>query len=201
MYIDETYFTKRLNLPQRGNTEGIADILDYVEQYEPEYLKCVLGAELWQAFNVGTDGSGPPSDVRWSDLLLGKDFSYKNCAYHWVGFAPASKISPIANYVFWQYVDAKIAEVVLTGVVVSETDNNRTVPATDVLVDAWNRMVDMNLTLYRFLKANASTYPEFKLCFDVNQFCLPDYPCACGCEDCGPHPCSKFFRKINSLGL
>lgn len=196
MLIDETYFVRRLNLPQRGNAEGIADILDFVEQYEPEYLKCVLGLPLWQAFTDGTEGSGVP-DQRWQDLLTGKDFTYQNCTHNWNGFKPASKISPIANYVYYQYVDNKTAEFVLTGVVVSSTDNNRTVAAVDRLVDTWNRMVDMNKDLYRFLKTNQVTYPEWKLCYDHLDGC----GCGCGCDKCAPVGCGRFFEKKNSLGL
>lgn len=196
MIIDQTYFVRRLNLPQKGNAEGLADILSFVDQYETEYLQCVLGTVLWQAFSDGTEGSGI-ADQRWLDLLNGKDFTYKNCTHHWNGFAPASKISPIANYVYWHYVDRRgMGEVTLTGVTVSSTDNNRTVNAVDTLVDAWNRMVDMNKDLYRFLKVNQATYPEWKLCYEID-----GCGCGCGCDKCAPAGCGRFFEKSNSLGL
>ena len=195
MIIDETYFVRRLNLPQKGNPEGLAEILSFIEQYEAEYLQCVLGRELWQAFTDGTDGSGIPAQ-RWADLLDGKDFTYKKCMHNWTGFKPDDKLSPIANYVYYQYVDNKIAEFVLTGVVVSSTDKNRTVAATYRLVDAWNRMVDMNKDLYRFLKQNQVIYPEWKLCYTVESC-----GCGCGCDKCAPVGCGRFFEKINSLDL
>lgn len=194
MLIDETYFTKRLNLPQRGNAEDLQDLLDFIEQYETEYLQCVLGLPLWEAFVAGTEGSGIP-DARYQDLLHGANFTYKNCTHKWTGFAPTSKISPIANYVYWQYVENKIDAVTLTGVTVSSTENNRTVAATDRLVDAWNRMIDMNISLYRFLKANKTVYPEWQICYDDG------CGCGCGCDNCAPTGCGRFFAKINSLGL
>lgn len=195
MIIDETYFVRRLNLPQIGNADGLADVRSFINQYETEYLQCVLGLDLWQAFIDGTEGSGIP-DQRWLDLLNGKNFTYKNCTHNWPGFASASKISPIANYVYYQYVDNKIAEFVLTGVVVSSTDNNRTVAAVDRLVDAWNRMIDMNKDLYRFLKLNQVTYPEWALCYEID-----GCGCGCGCDKCAPVGCGRFFQKINSLNL
>lgn len=203
MFIDETYFTRRQNVPQRGNTEGLQDLLSFVDQYEVEYLRCVLGLDLYDALAAGTEGSGTP-DQRWIDLLTGKGFIYQGCKSYWGGLAPASKISPIANYVYWNYVDSKAEDFTLTGVVVSSTDNNRTVAPTNKLVAAWNTMVDMNVTLYRFLKASGVTYPEFKLCFTVDD-ChgLDVYGCGYGCScDCfTSSPCKRLFQKINSLGL
>lgn len=288
MIIDSTYFVNKLNLPQVGNTEGLADVNNFIDQYEPEYLRCVLGNDLYNAFINGVDGSGLPDD-RWLDLLQGKDFTYRNCTYKWVGFAPLTvgadytitgissefytaggageydpvsgsavmtlppyfvnaalnielrgtgklkpteysitgnqltllngilfnagtvvyiskkpsltvvngsvlKVSPIANYVFYQYVDNKVTDFTLAGMVQSTTDNNRVVMSDDVLIDAWNRMVDMNKNLYRFLKANKTVYPEWKICHD-------HCGCYCGCEVCANEGCEHLFKKRNRHGL
>lgn len=197
MIIDSSYFINKINLPQVGNTEGEADVNNFISQYETEYLQCVLGYDLWQAFINGIDGSGLPSEQRWIDLLEGAVFTYKGCTYKWGGFktaAPALKISPIANYVYYQYVDNKITDFTLAGTVVSTTDNNRTVNPVDRLVIAWNAMVDMNKLLYKFLKANKTDYPEWTIC---NDSCS----CNCGCEGCAAEGCKHLFKKINSFGL
>lgn len=197
MLIDSTYFINKLNLPQVGNTEGLADVNNFITQYEPEYLRCVLGNELYDVFINEVDGSGLPSEQRWIDLLEGVSFTYKNCSYVWNGFkplTPALKISPIANYVFYQYVNNKVTDFTLIGEVQSTTDNNRVVSSVDRLVDTWNRMVDMNKNLYRFLKANKTVYPEWKICYDHCK-------CGCGCETCANEGCGHLFKKINSLGL
>ncbi len=194
MIIDSSYFINKLNLPQAGNTEGVTDVNNFIEQYEPEYLKCVLGLDLYNAFIDGVDGSGLPDEQRWIDLLEGVDFTYKNCLYHWNGFKPDAKISPIANYVFYQYVDNKVTDFTLIGMVQSTTDNNRVVVSDDVLVNAWNRMVDMNKNLYRFLKVNKTVYPEWKICYD-------HCGCNCGCEQCANEGCEHLFKKQNRHSL
>jgi len=192
MIIDETYFRNKTNLPQTGNTEGLDDVLAFINQYEPEYLQCVLGYNLWQLFVTGTDGSGA-IDQRWTGLLSGGTFTQNGCTYRWPGFA--AKPSPIAQYVFYHYVDNRISDFVLIGTVASTTDNNRNVASVDRMVDAWNRMVDLNNLLKGFLTANGTVYPEWQICN------YPNY-CECGCTCHDDHGgCGDLFKKINSLGL
>lgn len=296
MIIDPSYFINRLNLPQTGNSAGLAEVQAFIDQYEPEYLQCVLGMDLWQAFINGIDGSGLP-EQRWVDLLQGKDFTKQNCTYKWNGFAPLTaggaysingsnfqdftaggagefdpvsgsavmtippafvgaidlkvyirgtgwlkptefsvtgnqltllggilfnngtvvflqtglslsvisgaiiRISPIANYVFYQFVDEREEDFTLVGNVKSTTENNRVVNATQRLVYTWNRMVDMNRLLYNFLYINKTVYPEWKS------------HCSCGCsgyywDECSCYGdmrisqrCCDLFKYKNSLGL
>jgi hypothetical protein len=196
MYIDTSYFYNLLNLPQAGNTEGEQDVENFIDQYESEYLACVLGLSLYRAFVTGTEGSGVPAE-RWANLLNGGDFTYKSCLYNWPGFAPsapAQKISPIANYVFFKYVSNKTTDFTLVGEVASTTDNNRNVSPVDRLTEVWNRMVDLNKLLYQYLKANKSVYPEWQICW-------PGCSCGCGCDKCAPSGCEHLLKKINSLGF
>lgn len=297
MIIDSTYFTNRLNLPQTGNSAGLAEVQDFIDQYEPEYLQCVLGYDLWQAFINGIDGSGLP-EQRWIDLLQGKEFTKHNCIYKWSGFAPLTeggsydidssnfqdfttggpeefdpvagastmtlppefvdvvglkiyirgtgwlkpsefsvtgnslallgglvfnlgtviflqvglrlsiisgaitKLSPIANYVFYQFVDEREEDFTLVGNVKSTTENNRVVNATTRLVYTWNRMIDMNMLLYNFLQVNKAVYPEWKSHCGCG-CCKASYWDECSC--CGDmriaKRCCDLFKYKNSLGL
>jgi len=294
LIIDYTYFTNRLNLPQTGNTAGREDVEAFIDQYEPEYLQCVLGLDLWQVFINGIEGSGSP-EQRFIDLLQGKDFTKDGCLYKWPGFAPLTnggsysinnenfqaftaggpdefdpvagsasmtmppnfvdnsslkvyirgtgwlkpseysvagdqltllggilfnldtvvfleigprlsaisgtltKLSPIANYVFYQYVDERVIDFTLVGNVKSTTENNRIADETPRLVYTWNRMADMNRALYNFLQANKTVYPEWK------SFCKCYSPCWDDCGCCGgmkmSKHCSTLFKYKNSLGL
>lgn len=205
MIIDYTYFVNRLNLPQTGNTDGRNEVNAFIDQYEPEYLQCVLGLDLWQAFINGIEGSGLP-EQRWLDLLEGKDFTQNGCLYHWNGFAPLTsgsnltKLSPIANYVFYQFVDERVIDFTLVGNVKSTTENNRIADEVPRLVYTWNRMVDMNRLLYNFLKVNKAVYPEWKA--SCNCDCHSCYLWDCGCSDRRiKKRCCDLFNYKNSLGL
>lgn len=169
--IDYTYFTGKISLPQTANTEGRTTVTQFIETCEPEYLKKTLGYELWKAFTEGIAGSGTP-DQRWVDLLEGKDFQYNDRSYSWAGFVAMP--SPIAQYVYYWYMENKATDTTLVGPVVQTVDNNARVNAVRKMIDAWNEMVRLNRVLYYFLSVNKEIYPEwsgrlFPYWYDCNE--------------------------------
>lgn len=162
MIIDYTYFIGKITLPQVADTNGRNDVTEAISIYEPEYLKYVLGEDLWKAFTDGIDGSGTP-DQRWTDLLDGKMFTYAGRSYLWIGFKSASqpKLSPIANYVYWKFMQDTAVSNATIGTVVPRTENSETVTPFSKMVYAWNDMVDWDLTLGMFLNSNKDIYPEW----------------------------------------
>lgn len=161
MIIDYTYFFGKLRLPQLGNTEGREEVMQLVEQYETEFLRKVLGYDLWLAFTEGIEGSGTV-EQRWVDLLEGIVFDFKGVNRVWIGFSPDSKITPIANYCYYRYLEDTASDVTLAGTATGAVDNNtRTSPMTK-MVNAWNDMVDMLHPLNGYLHKN-KTYPEYKI--------------------------------------
>lgn len=277
--IDYTNFIGKLNLPQTGNTIGQTLINQFIEIYEPEYLKKALGYDLWKAFmtpggvvgpeqiingnfngsaatwtlgagwtygsdkvsyapgavttlrqnqgfsitipscrvslnvggtvgfvvvSLGEDGTNqvydagsgvvtfdgactsavgniiiftPSADFngsidgvslkeitaeqRWLDLLEGKEFEYAGRNYSWNGFDPTSLITPIANYVYYKYMEEKAIDNTLVGTATGAVDNNTRTNPVPKMIDAWNSMVEMDKTLWMFLKANKDVYPEW----------------------------------------
>lgn len=157
--IDHTFFKGKINLPQTANTEGRNIVTEFIETYEPEYLKKALGYDLWKAFTDGIAGSPGGYDQRWIDLLEGLEFTYLDKPYKWAGFE--NEQNPIANYVYYRYMQDKATDNTLVGTVVQNVDNNSRVNAVNKMIDAWNSMVDMNRQLWYFLKANKDTYPEW----------------------------------------
>lgn len=198
MIIDSTYFRNKLVLPQAGNPEGLILVNNFINQYEKEYLRCALGYSLWEALNAAVEDSSP--EERWEWLLNGHTYINHGHTHNWVGFSNAEKVSPIANYVYFQFLDNKASDTVLTGTVVSETDNNSTVNAVDKMIDAWNRMVDMNWHLQRYLKANKSLYLEWRQC-ECSRSRYWDWP-TYHYSGCHYYECANnVFKKKNSFDL
>lgn len=195
MIIDSTYFINKLALPQVGNPEGLIAVNSFIQQYEPEFLQCALGYNLGQAFVAGLEDSLP--EDRWLWLLQGHSYTINGYNGAWKGFENATKQSPIANYVFYQFMDNKAVDFVLTGNVVSSTENNRTVNGVDRMVDTWNRMVDMNTDLVNYLRANKTLYPEWKECGCKDWWLFPFHNAKCHYSRCA----SSVFKKKNSLDL
>lgn len=159
MIIDHTYFVGKINLPQVGNTPGRDTVDEFIEIYETEYLKKILGYDLWKAFTDGIDGSGP-HDQRWEDLLAGKDYDFQGHNKNWPGFE--AKPSPIGQYVYYQYMENGAAINTLVGTATQAVDNNNKVSPFEKMVSAWNDMVELNILLWNFLYANRTVYPEWK---------------------------------------
>lgn len=189
MIIDFTYFTEKLSLPQRTNTEGRNIVESFIETYETEYLKKALGYDLWKAFTEGIEGSGTP-DQRWIDLLHGKEFTYLSKNNSWDGFSNDELKSPIANYVFYQYMNTPLNT--LVGTAVQNVDNNSKISPAPLMIQVWNTMVDMNKVLWMFLKANKDVYPEW-VEFNWNWDWWNET------EDCWY--LSEVFKKKNSFDL
>lgn len=253
MIIDASYFVGKLNLPGAGNTEGLANINLFINDYEDEYLQKVLGYDLWKAFVAGLLEVVP--EQKWLDLLEGKEFQYKGRTRKWIGFVPLStgssfsiddnnrkelvvdgpgafdpvggsasmtlppefvdedfiisfrvtgplrsdeysvvgniltltagtfntgatlfllkgpsislgtdstiKKSPIANYVYYRFLEDDAINTTLVGQVANKSDNATRVSPKLKMIDAWNRMVDYNTELFRFLQSGTNSYPEW----------------------------------------
>lgn len=158
MLIDYSYFVGKINLPQTGNTDGRADVEAFIADYEPEYLQKVLGYSLWKAFTDGIDGSGAV-DQRWTDLLDGADFSYDGKTWRWPGFVP--KPSPVAQYVYYQFLENGASDTVPAGTATGKAENATRVSPSAKMLTAWNEMIKSNVLLWNFLNANKATYPEW----------------------------------------
>jgi hypothetical protein len=69
------------------------------------------------------------------------------------------KRSPIANYVYYQYLKDSVSFTMGAGEVTPQAD----VASSPKLkmTHAWNEMARMNVDLYQFMNANTGTYPEY----------------------------------------
>lgn len=131
---------------------------------------CISSAGDRIIFTPSPDFDGSIDDVslkqlsteqRWLDLLDGKEFEYGGRNYSWNGCEPTDKLTPIANYVYYKYMEEKASDNTLVGTATGAVDNNTRVNPIVKMVDAWNGMVEMNKTLWYFLKANQDVYPEW----------------------------------------
>lgn len=83
------------------------------------------------------------------------------------------KRSPIANYVYYQYLKDSVSFTMGAGEVAPQTDVASSPKMK--MVKAWNEMAKMNRELYGFITANQSVYPEydfrsFNLLETINEF-------------------------------
>lgn len=161
--IDTAYFKADItigdisngNSPVVGNTVA----LSYIPKYEKEYLIKALGYELYKAF---TDGLlVDPVAQKWVDLRDGKDYTVGDRLYRWNGFINSDKVSPIAYYIYVQYMIAFATVATGTGTKVSTTQNATNITPAEKIGAADNKMWLLNNDLWHFLNNNTDTYTEW----------------------------------------
>lgn len=69
--------------------------------------------------------------------------------------------SPIANYVYWNYIKDQTTQTVSLGETASKSENASMVSPATKMVRAWNEMSEWLGELYRFMQMNYSSYPEW----------------------------------------
>jgi hypothetical protein len=99
MLIDRSYFVAQINIPNTEVAEsGIGALLDqFINKYEPQFLRYVLGHELYMAFRAGI--STMPIPQRFVDLISGVDYyDQGNQGFTWLGLAAAANVEgPLAS--------------------------------------------------------------------------------------------------------
>lgn len=84
MLIDATYFRGNINIPNTNDAAVLQRLNWFIENYEEELLKDVLGIDLYNEFIEGL--LEDPVDTLWTDLLYGAQYvGIDGRAYEWMG--------------------------------------------------------------------------------------------------------------------
>lgn len=172
--ITYEFFRGVLSLPQTVNADGQALLTQFIDQYEDEFLEKALGLELAIALKANIASV----DSKWVALRDGIDFQNSiGRVDRWLGIVKnATKYSPIANYVYYKFVEDGITQTSGIGEVQAKGENSDRVYPQLKLQTAWNRMAEQLRRLHDYLRLNPTTYPEFNyyrncgLTKKINQF-------------------------------
>lgn len=140
--------------PSTGNSEADR-VAQMISQYEPMYLRYILGYPLYESLVNGV-GDGDIYD----DIKNGVEFvdSY-SLSQKWDGFVAGN--NPIALYTYYHYMRANASTTFGIGESVAEIENARRVSPYFKMKTAWNEMVNLNWMLHEFLYANKDVYPDY----------------------------------------
>lgn len=158
--IDNTYFAGPLTIAQLGQPEVIKAVDLAIDLHEPAFLDAVLGYSLSKSFQAGIAEVSPAH--KWLDIRDGVEYTnYSSYKRKWIGFVNSTtKVSPLANYVFYQYMENICMQTVGIGVVSAQSENSQVITPAPKMVYAWNRMVEYLQNLWDFLNVNQSTYAD-----------------------------------------
>lgn len=148
LYIDKTYFTQKLSVPNTAEPTSDASIElgSSIDRYVSQFLKLTLGNVLFEELKgYTTNGeliiSAPQ---KWKNLIDGVTYTKDGVDYTWQGLKytdGAFKVSLLANYVyvnqFQTTTNSMLGQVALDG------KNGILADSTPHLVDIWNEFVEM----------------------------------------------------------
>lgn len=163
--IDWSYFIRSITIPNIDpiktiNAVTFDRIVYFIQQYEPECLKGILGYALYKALINETS-------QRITDLIFGAEYtdSCGNLQY-WRGLVqPTPKISLIANYIYYYYQDANATQTSGVNTNVPKGEASTAVSVGDKMLDAWNffskETKEMICFLWNKNQLASPVYPEF----------------------------------------
>jgi len=181
MFTDSTYYKSLIYIPKVAEIDTFE--VDYIDTYEREILKQVLGTEL---YNLVVAAKADASGIYY-DLINGKDYTV-NCdgvdrIIHWNGLVNDEKISLLSDYVFTKYAEITRYAMTSEGVVIQGVENSTAISPTMKLVSVYNRCAGLvgkggesilNETLYNFLYEHSDDYPTWTFrrpnIFGVNKY-------------------------------
>lgn len=172
--IDGSYFNLDINTPDNE----YQNIQEFIDRYEPEILKQLLGLELYRLVIAEN-----PSEQRILDLRDGKDYVVDDVTYRWNGLINDEKISIISYYVFYWYVRINLSETSSIGQVQVMSENANIANPSLKIQSAWINLEQLYgsayyptnyESAYGFLNENKDIYPEweFQEIGSVNAFDL-----------------------------
>lgn len=162
MIIDNTYFKNELYIPHAKPsitsdiTTVSAELDVFIDKYVRECLIKCLGLQLFREFESQLDkskanGLKDTADVKWNDLLNGKEYTDSNGnLVYWRGIRFKNSVSDtranrsfLANYVYFKYEQNYDDFRAGVGVVKSKAKNADSSTPAPKVTRAWREMVDM----------------------------------------------------------
>lgn len=158
--IDYTYFKGELNIPNLSVTGGVGTALqselnEYIAEYQQQYLRRLLGDDLYEAFETGLASVTPAA--RWVTLRSQLIDS-------------TNKRSPIAQYVYFCYQNSKHTVVTGSGDKTIGEGNLQPQYPSWKMTQVFNNCVRASEKIYDWIETNKASYPEWEEnCFDFDR--------------------------------
>lgn len=145
--IDSTYFIGEISLPGSVLTGDLADITPYIVKYEREALIELLGYTLYKELKAEIDSDPQTYTDKWDRLVNGHEYeiSYLGDTHlvKWNGLINSEFVSLLAYYIYYKYVSFHVTHTSGMGEILAMTENSSKVSASQKMVNAWNRFVDL----------------------------------------------------------
>lgn len=147
-WIDTTYFFGPLSIAQIDQPAVIANVNWFISMYEKDYLIRILGKALYDAAIAGLAEVTPAA--KWTTLKS-----------KFLIVQETAKVSPIANYVYWRYMNNQESATTGSGEKKLNKEHSKIESARYKIYTAWKLMIDLNISIRAWLRNNTGDYPEY----------------------------------------
>jgi len=210
-YIDVNYFVGGINIPDTDSLETKGALELYIKKYESIFLTTLLGKDMYEDLLSATTFVDPITATgNWNKIINGDSFVNSNgdSAYFEginggdLSASGGFKRSPIANYVFWNFINERASITVGVGEVIPLVENGIRISPAYKMAAAWNEMVDLIFVLNDYVTINKANYPDY-IGLKYPPFRYPSlrYPSRYRAHHCDLMPNQKLFLKQNPMGL
>lgn len=176
--ISKAFFIGNIEI-MNTDASDVSERLDlFINKYESKFLTELLGRETYKLFNAAitynTPPTAPTATSPFDALLAGQEFTDSDGELNkWGGFynnelGDTYLSSPIANYIYWNWMRESSTINSGVGVVEAKVENSTMVLPTELMARAWNEMVDQLWVFDNLLNEDATlkaaipTYRGFK---------------------------------------
>mgnify|MGYP003451382017 FL=1 len=148
LYIDKTYFTKSLSVPntEEPTSDASIELETSIDRYVAQFLKLTLGNVLFTDLKANTTNGvlnvGAP--LKWLNLVNGCNYTLDGKVYTWQGLKYTEglyKVSLLANFVYVNHYQSTINSQL--GQIIIDPKNGVNADYTTHLVSIWNDFVEM----------------------------------------------------------
>lgn len=168
--LDSTYFSRvDCNIPQ-GTYNTVSE---HITRYERDFLIRFLGYDLYALINA--DATSP---TRIASIVSGVEYEVGSYTVKWNGLTNTEKVSPLAYYIYIEYIRNYAIQFQNVGATMSSVENGVVLNASGLIQRASSKMRELvgypgqdalAPSLYNFMLNNISDYPEW-----VYRECLMD---------------------------
>lgn len=154
--INPSFFIRDINIPNAEVNPTKETVELYIEKYERQCLRYLLGDILYKAYLDN------PTDDRFKLIINGTNYlSVFGTATRWNGLVVNGDESLIAYYVYYYYMKFESQKFTGLSTVVMKQDNAINVSPADKMLSAWNSCCREAVHLLDYIMTRFLIYPEF----------------------------------------
>ena len=132
-----------------------AKLIEYIDRYEPQYLRQLLGVDLYNEFEADLIlGAGVPTETRFLVIFDELNFDYSYCIYQSKGMKDI-----LLGFIYFEYVRDLDNQMTSIGNVLPKGENSDRVTSLDTRMwERYNESIKSYQAIQKYICRNTESY-------------------------------------------